>query len=165
MRQKLKSRFAALLLVMLAGVHAAGNACAENYSPMAKVAPNGGGNGKEGEDGKDRSADGNNSEGGGVANTPSGFPQSKNIDSQPNHSGAISRLPALDQEQTKLAIDTGRAVSLTLLLTYIKLNYPGDVLDVKLHTNDSKLVYEVRYLSNVIFLRTVYLDAQTLKVQ
>ena len=50
-----------------------------------------------------------------------------------------------------------------LLITYLKLNYPGELLDVKLHSAGPSFVYEVRYLSNVVFLRTVYLDALTLQ--
>ncbi len=52
---------------------------------------------------------------------------------------------------------------MSLLLAYLNQNYPGDVLDVKLHPADAGLVYEVRYLSNIVFLHTVYLDAKTLK--
>lgn len=55
------------------------------------------------------------------------------------------------------------AASMPLLITYLKLNYPGELLDVKLHSAGPSFVYEVRYLSNVVFLRTVYLDALTLQ--
>ena len=49
-----------------------------------------------------------------------------------------------------------------LLITYLDQKYPGQVLDVKLHTTGDGLVYEVRYLANVVELRTLFLDAQTL---
>ncbi|MEP6827794.1 MAG: hypothetical protein ABJA10_06945 [Aestuariivirga sp.] len=70
---------------------------------------------------------------------------------------------SLDPDQAKSAINQGMAASLPLLLTYLKQNYPGELLDVQLHNAGPGYVYEVRYLSNVVFLRTVYLDAITLQ--
>jgi len=76
-----------------------------------------------------------------------------------------SRLPVMDPEQTKDAVTAGQAASMPLLLTYLNHNYPGEVLDVKLHEANTGYVYEVRYLANTIFLHTLYLDAQTLKTK
>ncbi len=78
---------------------------------------------------------------------------------------SLSKLPVMDPEQTKDAVKAGGAASMPLLLTYLKQNYPGEVLDVKLHEADVGYVYEVRYLANTIFLHTLYLDAQTLKIK
>lgn len=76
-----------------------------------------------------------------------------------------SRLPVMDPEQTKDAVTAGQAASMPLLLTYLNHNFPGEVLDVKLHEANTGYVYEVRYLANTIFLHTLYLDAQTLKTK
>ena len=73
------------------------------------------------------------------------------------------RTPVLDQEQSKMVIGAGRAASMQLLFAYLNQHYPGEVLDVKLHTASDGFIYEVRYLSNVVFLNTVFLDAQTLQ--
>ena len=73
------------------------------------------------------------------------------------------RAPVLDQEQSKMVIGAGRAATMPLLIAYLNQHYPGEVLDVKLHTASDGFIYEVRYLSNVVFLNTVFLDAQTLQ--
>ena len=75
----------------------------------------------------------------------------------------LPKSPSLDPDQAKNAINQGMAASMPLLLTYLKRNYPGELLDVQLHSAGPGYVYEVRYLSNVVFLRTVYLDAITLQ--
>jgi len=69
------------------------------------------------------------------------------------------RSPAVDSQDrlisisnSQIAIQQGQAASMSLLLAYLKQSYPGEVLDVKLRDTSGGLVYEVRYLSNVIFL-------------
>ena len=121
------------------------------------------------------SHDGNNGEGSSASPTssssgsaslgtlPAGSVETGLILSSRTGLGAISRTPILDPQQTKVAIQQGQAASMNLLLTYLNQNYPGEVLDVKLHPVETGLVYEVRYLSNIVFLHTVYLDAKTLK--
>ena len=69
----------------------------------------------------------------------------------------------LDSDQAKFAISQGKAASMPLLLAYLGNKFPGEVLDVKLHDAGQSYVYEVRYLSNAVFLRTVFLDALTLQ--
>ena len=69
----------------------------------------------------------------------------------------------LNQDEVKTAIARGSAATLPLLLAFLKNNYPGKVLDVKLRALDDNYIYDVKLLSNVIFLRTVTLDAKTLK--
>jgi hypothetical protein len=90
---------------------------------------------------------------------------SVDTDASRQHYSAIVTSPALDTEQTKAAIAGGKAASMPLLLTYLNQNYPGQVLDVKLHYATDSYVYEVRYLANVIVLRTLFLDATTLKAK
>jgi hypothetical protein len=106
--------------------------------------------------------DGNNNDGG---PSPAGqpVPGTNGTASLPQPAATMARLPILDPEQTKAVVAAGRAVSMPLLLTYLKQYYPGEIVDVKLHAADTNYVYEVRYLANVIFLHTLYLDAQTLK--
>ncbi|MBG1231553.1 hypothetical protein [Aestuariivirga litoralis] len=70
--------------------------------------------------------------------------------------------PVLDQEQSKQVIQQGQAASMPLLFAYMNQKFPGQVLDVKLHATGEGLVYEVRYLANIIELRTLFLDAMTL---
>jgi hypothetical protein len=79
--------------------------------------------------------------------------------------GDIVSSLVLDPQQTKAVVAAGKAASMPLLLTYLNQNYPGQVLDVKLHSASDSYVYEVRYLSNVIVLRTLFLDAATLKAK
>lgn len=69
----------------------------------------------------------------------------------------------LNQDEVKAAIASGNAATLPLLLAFLNLNYPGKVLDVKLRAIDKNYIYEVKLLSNAIFLRTVTLDAKTMK--
>ena len=68
----------------------------------------------------------------------------------------------LNQDEVKDAISSGKAATLPLLLAYMNLKYPGKVLDVKMRQLDEKYFYEVKLLSNTIFLRTLMLDAKTL---
>ena len=87
---------------------------------------------------------------GGLSNFPAIVPQ-------------LPKTPSLDPDQAKSAINQGMAASMPLLLTYLNRNYPGQLLDVQLHSAGPGYIYEVRYLSNAVFLRTVYLDAITLQ--
>jgi hypothetical protein len=71
--------------------------------------------------------------------------------------------PIATPQQAREAVQGGQAASMPLLLSYLKEKYPGQVLDIKLRDNSTNFVYEVRYLSDIIFLRTVFLDARTLQ--
>ncbi len=117
------------------------------------------GESEKSDDGKtDSTTSGGENSGSGKSTSGSGNSGSGNSGSQ-----SFGRSPTLDADQTKSLIAQGKAASMPLLLTYLKTHYPGEVLDVRLHTTNSKYVYEVRYLSNVVVLRTVYLDALTLQ--
>lgn len=74
-----------------------------------------------------------------------------------------NRGKVLNQEEVQVAIATQNAASLTLLLTYVDLTYSGSVLDVKLRKSSDGYIYEVKMLSKFAFLRTVLLNAKTLK--
>ena len=76
---------------------------------------------------------------------------------------AITQSPVLNVDAAKQAITDGKAVSMTLLLTFLNQNHSGQVLDVKLHESPIGLTYEVKLLSNIVVLRSVFLDAATLK--
>lgn len=73
--------------------------------------------------------------------------------------------PVLDQNQAKVAILQGKAATLPLLLAFLKLHFPGDVVDIRLHATNSGYVYEVRYLQKMVVLKTVFLDARTLQLK
>jgi uncharacterized membrane protein YkoI len=166
MNRRLKSLLV-FLVVMVGGLHMAGKAWADddNQSHGGDQHPSENHNGNNGEGESEDNSPNTGDTNSGAITAPNVAPiTAPNANGKASQSAAFSRLPPLDPEQIKSAINSGKAVSMTMLLTFVKLNYPGDVLDVKLHETKNKLVYEVRYLSNVIFLRTVYLDAQTLKL-
>jgi len=71
--------------------------------------------------------------------------------------------PVMSNDQARQAIGQGRAVSMSLLLAFLENNQAGRVLDVKLRDSPQGLVYEVKTLANLIILRSLYLDAATLK--
>jgi hypothetical protein len=114
--------------------------------------------------------DGHNDDGSGSITAPSSSSASapttaQSSDGSHRRFGDIVSSPVLDPRETKAVIEAGKAASMPLLLTYLNQNYPGQVLDVKLHSANDSYVYEVRYLSNVIVLRTLFLDAATLKAK
>jgi uncharacterized membrane protein YkoI len=78
-----------------------------------------------------------------------------------------ARLPKkgrlLNQDEVKQEIANGSASSLPLLLAFVQNKYPGEVLDVKLRALDGQFIYEVKLLSKFVFLRTVSLEAKTLR--
>jgi hypothetical protein len=72
---------------------------------------------------------------------------------------------SVTQDQARAAIDSGKVASLPLLLAFMKNNYPGEVLDIKLRQIDAVYSYEVKYLAKSNILRVVALDGRTLKKQ
>jgi uncharacterized membrane protein YkoI len=70
---------------------------------------------------------------------------------------------SLTQNDALDAVKNGKAASLTLLLAFMTLNYPGEVLDVRLRTVNKQYIYEVKYLFNKTQLRVLKLEAKTLK--
>jgi uncharacterized membrane protein YkoI len=72
---------------------------------------------------------------------------------------------SVTQDQARAAIDGGKVASLPLLLAFMKNNYPGEVLDVKLRQINTVYSYEVKYLAKSNVLRVVALDGRTLKKQ
>ena len=75
----------------------------------------------------------------------------------------LAKSLTLDSDQTKSVIGQGKAATMQLLLTFLQKNFPGEVVDVKLHDDGTNYIYELRYLSNIVTLRTVYLDALTVE--
>ena len=120
-----------------------------------------------GDDGRNDDGNGSSANGSSATNPISGHTgaNGQTSDGTRRRFGDIVSLPVLDPQQTKAVIAAGRAASMTLLLTYLNQNYPGQVLDVRLHSASDGYVYEVRYLANVIVLRTLFLDAATLKAK
>jgi len=76
---------------------------------------------------------------------------------EPNGNGSMTQNEAL------LAVKKGLAVSLPDLLNYVAKNYPGDILDVRLHKRQDQYFYFIKYLENSINLHMIELEAKTLK--
>ena len=118
-----------------------------------------------GDDGRNDDGNGSSISGSSATNPGNMGATGQTSDSARKRFGDIVSLPVLDPQQTKAVIASGKAASMPLLLTYLNQNYPGQVLDVRLHNVNDGYVYEVRYLANVIVLRTLFLDAATLKAK
>lgn len=69
-----------------------------------------------------------------------------------------------EQEEARQAVAAGKAAPLTLLLKKLQTDYPGQILDVALARNLTKLVFVVKYIDTTGILKTVTLDALTLEV-
>jgi uncharacterized membrane protein YkoI len=69
----------------------------------------------------------------------------------------------VEQDEARQAVAAGKAASLPLVLAFMAINYPGEVIDVKLHQRKADYVYEVKFLAEANMLRSVVLDAKTLK--
>jgi uncharacterized membrane protein YkoI len=67
------------------------------------------------------------------------------------------------QDQALKAVGNGQAVSLPLLFAYVAINYPGQVLDVKLRESLFGYYYDVKVLDPSNHLLSVVLDAKTLQ--
>lgn len=89
-------------------------------------------------------------------------PNSGSIDSQHSADPAVQPL-SLNQDAAKDAVEQGKAASLPLLLAYLNIYYPGEVLDVKLLRAGSTYLYDVKYLASTSRLQHVVLEARTLK--
>jgi uncharacterized membrane protein YkoI len=85
-----------------------------------------------------------------------------NDNDQDNHKNTHIGL-SLTQDAALAAVQNGKAVSLPLLLAFMSLNYPGEILDVRLRKLDAQYIYEVRYLVDKTQLRVLKLEAKTLK--
>jgi hypothetical protein len=86
-----------------------------------------------------------------------------------NHSGSGSGTTpisnsgqSITQNQVRDAVQSGKAVSLPLVLAYMANNYRGQVLDIKLRSSLYGYYYDVKYLDASNHLLTVALDAKTL---
>jgi uncharacterized membrane protein YkoI len=160
-----------LLLQLLLGaglvVSSAGHAFAD-----------GGGDGEHHENGGSEHHDGGGSTGGGddSASDDSNSPDSASSDDSADSSSSVGTGSGgaaqsvgvggrrfLNQDEVKKVVASGNAASLPLLLAYVGQNYPGDVLDVKMRKVDGGYAYDVKVLSNLVVLRTVSLEAKTLK--
>jgi hypothetical protein len=104
----------------------------------------GGGDGGGGDSGDNDSGE-NSHQGSGSATTPI------------SNSGQ-----SITQNQVRDAVQSGKAVSLPLVLAYMANNYKGQVLDIKLRLSLYGYYYDVKYLDASNHLLTVALDAKTL---
>jgi uncharacterized membrane protein YkoI len=69
----------------------------------------------------------------------------------------------MEQEEARKAVTTGQAAPLTELLKKLKTDYPGQLLDVGLTHDTKNFVFTVKYIDATGTVRTVSLDALTLR--
>jgi hypothetical protein len=69
---------------------------------------------------------------------------------------------SITQNQVRDVVQSGKAVSLPLVLAYMDNYYQGQVLDIKLRSSLFGYYYDVKYLDASNHLLTVALDAKTL---
>jgi uncharacterized membrane protein YkoI len=133
--------------------------------------------GKNGDGGDDSGGDdgggddsGGDDSGGDDSDSPSSGPPTASTASTTSGSNSdttiskkLSKGRVLNQQEVQQVITQGKATSLPLVLAYVANNYPGQVLDVKLRTASGAFAYEVKVLSKYVFLKTILLDAKTLK--
>ena len=153
-----------IILPLLAGKPAHAEDEHEHEHSPGTPAHEGGDGSRHSESGDGHNDDGNVSPQGPNSSSTTSTTAQRSDSSHRRFGDIVSSL-VLDPQQTKAVIAAGKAASMPLLLTYLNQNYPGQVLDVKLHSASDSYIYEVRYLSNVIVLRTLFLDAATLKAK
>lgn len=66
------------------------------------------------------------------------------------------------QDEVRKVVSAGKAVSLPLLLAFMSNTFPGEIVDIKLRATPDQYEYEVKYLANMVNLRSIRLDAKTL---
>lgn len=119
----------------------------------------GDGGGDEGDGGDDYGGDG-----GGAGPAPSYNVQNNAFGAiPPKSANPLLRSRIVSQDEALTAVKSGQAASLPLLLAYMETKYPGQILDIHLRNLNNKYVYQVKYLSNLIFLSSIFLDATTLQ--
>lgn len=111
----------------------------------------GSGSSGTGDSGEDTN-EGGSDEGGLASNSTSNSGQQ----SSSNSSQSIT------QNQVRDVVQSGKAVSLPLVLAYMDNYYKGQVLDIKLRSSLFGYYYDVKYLDASNHLLTVALDAKTL---
>jgi hypothetical protein len=116
----------------------------------------GGGGGNSGNGGGGQSGDG-----GGDDGDDNGGDDSNSGSGSSGSSGSSGK--SVNQDGARAAVQAGKAASLRKLLAFISSNYSGDVLDVRLRQNGGRYIYVVKMLSRQNLLRSVVLDAKTLK--
>ena len=123
----------------------------------------GDGGGDEGDGGDDYGGDGGGN-GGGAGPAPSYNVQNNAFGAiPPKSASSLSKSRIVSQDEALAAVMSGQAASLPLLLAYMETKYPGQILDIHLRNLNNKYVYQVKYLSNLIFLSSIFLDATTLQ--
>lgn len=75
-----------------------------------------------------------------------------------------ARIGSLEASAAKAAVSEGKAVSLTKLIAFIKLNYPGKVLDVDLKKSSGRYQYRIKILKDTGEVVKLRLDAMTLQL-
>jgi hypothetical protein len=117
------------------------------------------GGGDHGDDGGgEDSGDDSGDDGGG--NSGSGIQNSGQSSGQ--NSGSSKSGKVASQDEVLSAVKAGKAVSLPLLLAFMAIKFPGEIVDIKLKNKEGLYSYEVEYLANSSKLSVLKLNAKTL---
>lgn len=84
-------------------------------------------------------------------------------DEDSGNSTSGSSSAQVDQNRAMRAVKDGKAVSLKQLKSYLIENYPGEILHVSLRRRSGEYFYRVRILSTGNRIRSLSLNAVTLK--
>ena len=66
-----------------------------------------------------------------------------------------------DHVEARRLLDAGEILPLESILKKVRERFPGDVLEVKLETEDDVIVYELELLGNDGVVREIYINAKT----
>lgn len=115
---------------------------------------------------KDGDSEGGGSDDGGSENSGSGSNNSGSNDDdneEDDDDDDNSDSKHKDQNRALKAVKQGKAVSLSKLKSFLSQNYPGKLLKVSLEKKSGKFFYRVWILSEGNHIKTLSLNALTLK--
>jgi hypothetical protein len=84
-------------------------------------------------------------------------------DDDDDNSNSGNRVKSEDQDRALKAVKNGKAVSLSKLKAHLSKNHPGKILNVGLYRKSGQYFYRVRILSSGNRIKTMSLNALTLK--
>lgn len=119
----------------------------------------------ESDGGSDNSGSGSDNSGSGSNNSGSGGDDDDDDDNESDSENRSHRDERRndDQDRAIKVVRRGKAVSLQVLKGFLKHNYPGKILDVKLRKSSGTYFYNVRILAKGNRIKALTLNALTLK--
>jgi len=69
-----------------------------------------------------------------------------------------------DHIEARRLLEAGEILPLEAILKNVREKFPGNILEVKLESEDKEIVYEVEVLGNDNVVREIYINAKTGKV-